>query len=81
MSNKHPLEQAVLDDYNKWYEVYINICFLIHQAKMEDEAKDIYELAMQKSAGTKMMIDYMNKTDTLPTKQPIENNLFNDPEL
>lgn len=65
---KHPLEKEVLSDYTKKYEVYINICYLLHQAGLDKDAKDLYELSMKKAAGCKMMMDYLNKTDIIPRK-------------
>lgn len=65
---KHKLEQSVLDDYNRKYDVYINISFLLHQANMDKSEKDLYDLVMKRAAGAKMMIDYMSKTNILPTQ-------------
>ncbi len=81
MSSKHPMEQSVLDDYNERYDLCINISYLIEQSKQKDHFLDIQQLALKRAAGCKMMIDYLNKTNILPTKSPIENNLFNDQNL
>lgn len=51
---KHILEQSLLDEYNDKFEAYICVCHL-----MEDVDKEVYELALRKAAGVKMLRDYL----------------------
>ena len=57
---KHELEQELLNDYNLKFESYIRVCHL-----MDKVDKEIYEIALKKAAGMKMMIDYLEKTNIL----------------
>jgi hypothetical protein len=59
------LEQSIIDNYKKKYDVYINISYLLHQAGMEETDKDISDMVLKRAGGCKLMIDYMSKNKVL----------------
>lgn len=58
---RHELEQEILNDYTAKFEAYIRVCHL-----MEKVDKDIYDKAIKKAAGAKMMMDYITDNKILP---------------
>lgn len=59
---KHELEQELLNEYTAKFEAYIRVCHL-----MEKLDKEIYDIAIKKAAGVKMLMDYLTDHDIIPT--------------
>ena len=66
---RHPLEQAVYDDYFNTLDLCVNIAYLIEQSKVKDKFKDISDLVLKRAAGAKMMVDHMDKQTVIKTKK------------
>jgi hypothetical protein len=57
---KHKLEQELLNDYTEKFEALIRVCHL-----MEKVDSDIYNMALKKASGIKMMVDYLTDNNIL----------------
>ncbi len=65
---RHPLEQAVLNDYQECYDLCVNIAYLIEQSKHKAKFKEIQDNVLKKAAGHKMMIDHMERNIIIDKK-------------
>jgi len=61
MSDRHPLEQSVLNDNEECYDLCVNLAYLIEQSSHKESFKEIQESILKKASGYKLLIDYMNK--------------------
>lgn len=66
---RHDLEQEVLDDNKECYDLCINLAYLIEHSKHKEKFKEIQDSILKKASGYKMLIDYMNKNQILPSKE------------
>lgn len=52
---KHEVEQELLNEYSAKFEAYIRVCHL-----MEKVDNEIFQLALNKATGQKMLMNYRN---------------------